>query len=220
MLFEPRMTAIELDHFFICASPGAPEADHLISLGLVEGAPNDHPGQGTANRRFFFTNTMLELVYLRSAEEARSALTARTLLADRCERRHEVSPFGFIVRPVAGTADQPPFEAWEYRPAYLPPPMFMYVADAGLEEPMWVYADFLRARAHSDVAHPCGMRELTGVRLTSPVPPSSSATLTIVSAGILEWQEGAEHLLDLEFDGARLDRHVDLRPHLPLRFRW
>ncbi len=45
---------IELDHFFILTDPGAPQAELLTEIGLVEGTPNDHPGQGTANRRFFF----------------------------------------------------------------------------------------------------------------------------------------------------------------------
>jgi hypothetical protein len=47
---------IKLHHFFIIAEPGAPEADLLSGIGLIEGTRNDHPGQGTANRRFFFMN--------------------------------------------------------------------------------------------------------------------------------------------------------------------
>lgn len=36
---------IELDHVFVCASAGAPEAEELIHFGLYEGLPNVHPGQ-------------------------------------------------------------------------------------------------------------------------------------------------------------------------------
>jgi len=39
-------------------------------MGLTEGTRNDHPGQGTANRRFFFSNTALELLYVSDANEA------------------------------------------------------------------------------------------------------------------------------------------------------
>ncbi len=53
------MTPFELDHILIFTDIGAPAADRLIELGLTEGAPNMHPGQGTANRRFFFHNAML-----------------------------------------------------------------------------------------------------------------------------------------------------------------
>ena len=45
---------MHLDHIFIRARPGAPEAEALKAFGLTEGSPNRHPGQGTANRRFFF----------------------------------------------------------------------------------------------------------------------------------------------------------------------
>ncbi len=63
----------ELDHFFICTDVGAPAAAALMALGFVEGAPNTHPGQGTANRRFFFDNAMLELLWVHDEAEAGSS---------------------------------------------------------------------------------------------------------------------------------------------------
>ena len=62
--------SLRLDHFFILAE--AASADRLIDLGLREGTPNSHPGQGTANRRFFLANAMLEILYIRDAQEARN----------------------------------------------------------------------------------------------------------------------------------------------------
>jgi Glyoxalase-like domain len=53
-----------VDHAFIACSPGAPEAGALLRLGFIEGQGNTHPGQGTANRRFFFENFMLELLWV------------------------------------------------------------------------------------------------------------------------------------------------------------
>jgi len=47
-----------LDHVFILCSPGAPESGALNRLGLTEGSPNTHPGQGTACRRFFFSQRL------------------------------------------------------------------------------------------------------------------------------------------------------------------
>ena len=61
---------MRLDHFFILTEKSAPEAELLTEFGLIEGTSNDHPGQGTANRRFFFSNTTLELLYVRDANEA------------------------------------------------------------------------------------------------------------------------------------------------------
>ncbi|MDJ0592016.1 MAG: hypothetical protein QNJ72_18845 [Pleurocapsa sp. MO_226.B13] len=59
---------IELDHLFICSQVNAPEIDRLLDLGLVEGSSNTHPGQGTANRRIFFANLMLELAWVESPQ--------------------------------------------------------------------------------------------------------------------------------------------------------
>jgi len=47
-----------IDHVFVMCSPGAPEAAALIRAGLTEGSANTHPGQGTANRRFFFRDAV------------------------------------------------------------------------------------------------------------------------------------------------------------------
>ena len=64
--------SVELDHVFICSEVGAPGADRLVAFGLAEGTPNVHPGQGTANRRCFFHDAMLELVWVHDGREARS----------------------------------------------------------------------------------------------------------------------------------------------------
>lgn len=42
----------------------------LKNFGLTEGTSNRHPGQGTANRRFFFKNFFIELLWLENLEEA------------------------------------------------------------------------------------------------------------------------------------------------------
>jgi len=77
----------ELDHVFICVSEGAPESDLLVEFGLSEGARNVHPGQGTSNRRFFFHNAMLELLWVANPDEARSGLTRPTRLWERWDGR-------------------------------------------------------------------------------------------------------------------------------------
>ena len=50
---------LRLHHVFIHTAVGAPAARDLLDAGLVEGSPNTHPGQGTANRRFFFESGFL-----------------------------------------------------------------------------------------------------------------------------------------------------------------
>jgi hypothetical protein len=214
---------IELDHLFLCTVPGAPEAEKLIRFGLHEGPPNQHPGQGTANRRFAFTNAMIELIWMNDAAEAQSQTTRRTMLWERWSGREtKASPFGICLRPTNSHDTEPPFPAWEYRPAYLPDPLVMHIGEAGIEEPMWVYLNFMRRAAREAwfVEHPIGIREMTGLTLTTSVPLRSAASQSVVENGILSTREGENPLLEIEFDNKRRKQTRDFRPHLPLVFQF
>jgi hypothetical protein len=212
---------IELDHLFVCTAPGAPEAEKFAQFGLHEGPPNQHPSQGTANRRFAFVNAMIELLWVSDASEAQSQSARRTLLWERWSgREHNASPFGICLRPSDPQDTGLPFPAWEYRPAYLPDPLVMHIGDVGIEEPMWVYLSFMRRAQREQwfIEHPIGVREITGLTLTTPVPLRSNVSQTIVESGILATRTGATSLLEIEFDGNRRKEQMDFRPHLPFVF--
>jgi Glyoxalase-like domain len=213
---------MELDHLFVCTNPGAPEAEKLVQLGLHEGPPNQHPGQGTANRRFGFANAMIELLWVSNAKEAQSQRAERTLLWERWSNREgRASPFGICLRPVDADDTESPFPGWDYRPPYLPDSLFMHIGEGGLEEPMWVYLNFMRRVHHEQrfTEHPIGIREITGLTLTSPVPLRSPVAQRIVESGVLSARTGATSLLEIEFDSNRRKKHVDFRPHLPFIFQ-
>jgi hypothetical protein len=214
---------IELDHIFVCTEPGAPEAEELVRFGLREGPPSQHPGQGTANRRFSFKNAMLELLWLSNAKEAQSEPTRRTQLWERWSgRKAAASPFGICLRPAQSESGEPPFPAWEYRPAYLPDPLAMFIGEAGVEEPMWIFMGFMR-RAQREkyfIEHPAGIREMTGVALVSPVLLHSAVSKMVLDSGVITTRrEGTESHLEIEFDGGRRKEIVDFRPQLPLIFK-
>jgi hypothetical protein len=212
---------IELDHLFVCTAPGAPEAEKFVQFGLHEGLPNQHPGQGTANRRFAFANAMIELFWVSDASEAQSQSASRTLLWERWSgRAHNASPFGICLRPVDPQDTGLPFPAWEYRPAYLPDPLVMHIGDVGIEEPMWVYLSFMRRAQREQwfIEHPIGIREITGLTLTTPVPLRSNVSQKIIESGILATRTGATSLLEIEFDCNRRKEQMDFRPHLPFVF--
>ena len=125
------------------------------------------------------------------------------------------------MRPVDPQDTEPPFPAWEYRPAYLPDPLVMHIGDMGIEEPMWIYLSFMRRaqREHWFIEHPIGVREITGLTLTTPVPLRSNASRKIVDSGILAARKGSASLLEIEFDGNRRKKQMDFRPHLPFIFQ-
>jgi glyoxalase-like protein len=213
-----------VDHIFICSAPGAPAADRLRQFGLTEGSPNRHPGQGTACRRFFFRNFMLELLWVEDASDARSEQSRRTKLWDRWSAAASgASPFGIILRPEAGSGEPCPFASWEYRPATMPDLVLQIASGTSLEEPMWCYLEGGRppAEARPDrrqpLEHPASVREMTGVRLLCPPLLEGSVTRAMADAKIIAVGTGAEHLLELEFDGGQAA--MDFRPDLPLILR-
>ena len=215
--------SIELDHLFLCTDPGAPAADALVRFGLREGPPNRHPGQGTACRRFSFFNAMLELFWVCDEAEAQSESARPTKLWERWSRRKGgASPFGICLRPADPAKAEPPFPAWRYQPPYLQDPLVMHIAETDIEEPMWVFMGFMRRinREQWFVEHPIGIREITGVTLTTPVALGSAASRAAVEDGVLRVHEGTKHFVEIEFDGNRRGQTEDFRPNLPLIFRF
>ena len=209
--------SFEIDHVFILTAPGAPEAEKLSAIGLMEGSRNVHPSQGTANRRFFFRNVMIELLWVADESEAQSNPLG---LHARWAHRGAKSPFGILLRPQASAPAPPPFDSWEYRPAAMPSLVAHIASGLSLDEPFWGYLPNARRQDTATamcepVDHPAGMKELTAVTPTSPhIDPSS------VTSKLLSWTEGSAHRLDLTFDHGAQNRVADLRPDLLLLLRW
>ena len=222
--------SVEVDHVFVCACVGAPEAQRLIDLRLVEGSRNRHPGQGTANRRFFFANAMLELLWVEHEAEARSeAEPARRLhLWERWSGRDGAAcPFGVCLRPSEGQSDVAPFPSWEYRPAYSPSGMPVANNSTVDGEPLVFYSpvhrrmDSAPADRREPYVHALPIRELTSLRIFTPgAAAPSAAMLASLRSGAFSLQPAARPLLELGFDGERHGARADLRPDLPLILLW
>jgi hypothetical protein len=223
-------TMFELDHLFVCTAEGAPEADRLAALGLTEGSRNVHAGQGTANRRFFFRNAMLELLWVAVPAEAQSQAVRATRLWERWSGRGGAAcPFGFCLRPRERGAEGPPFPSWEYRPPYLPGDSAILVATSAgvLSEPMLFHIAFgarpdaAPAAIRQPLEHRAGFREITSIRWIRPddAPPSPELE-AVIRTGAVSVGSGREHLVEVAFDGGARGRVADLRPHLPLTFHW
>lgn len=216
--------SLEFDHAFICCSPGAPEGDALVRLGLTEGSPNTHPGQGTANRRFFFRNAFLELLWVADPEEARSEPARRTRLWERWSgRTSNACPFGLVFRSKGTGAGAVPFPTWGYRPAYLPPDLSIGFADGvPLHEPELVHVPFLLRPGvprQEPTNHALPVRQVSGVSVGLPgaerlSPPSQAVS----SAGLARYRPAEHPVLELTFH-SKEDLAWDLRPTLPLLLR-
>jgi hypothetical protein len=223
--------AIELDHIFICSSADGVEAAALTTLGLTEGTGNEHPGQGTACRRFFFRNAYLELLWVSDSSEAQSKRSSPMHLWERWKGRGgQTCPFGLGFRPGSDHDTAPPFATWEYQPAYLPNPLSLGVGRNSevLTEPMLIYLPFARRRPDDErqnkrqpLEHTAGFRQICDVELLTPNAHTLSSELQAVRDNrLLRVSEGVEYLLAITFDRQTKGQHTDLRPSLPLVFKW
>lgn len=219
---------LALDHLVLICDPGAPHAQALIDLGLREGSGNVHTGQGTVNRRFFFHNAYLELLWVDDLELSRSEPAFRTRLWERWMRRHEgACPLGIALRP-ADTKDaeeHPPFATWAYHAPYLPQPVSIGIGvNTPLTEPEILYVNFATSPASKDrepIAHPLGVKEITSVRIGLPGGSAQSpGAKAVAAAGLVEFFESADFVADVLFDGTIAQKSADLRPGLPITLRW
>jgi hypothetical protein len=228
----------EFDHLFICTDIGAPEADRLVSLGLVEGRSNTHPGQGTANRCFFFNNAMLEFLWVCAPEEAKSELIRPTHLWERwANRQNGACPFGVCLRSTTNDGDSVAFPNWAYRPPYLPEPLSIAVGtNSGvLTEPMLFQTPFGKRpdRFSTETAqplnHPIGWQEITRVELVIAATARPSPALQAAirqsrryanDTDRVRLRAGREYCVELGFDREIQGNRVDFRPELPLVVNW
>ncbi len=225
---------LELDHIFVFTAIDAPEAEALIELGLAEGSGNVHPGQGTANRRFFFADNFLELLWVHDEQEAQSPIIASTLLWERSRwRQSGYAPFGLCVRPTAELVTQDRDftlpDTWAYKPPYLPAHLQIDVANNGAfpHEPMLFQTPFSRPSKKAEptparpVQHPLGVQNITGVTLHLPAAARYSAAMKVLLE--TEWfsMEPAEKPhLTLELDQGRRQQVKNFAPTLPLTLKW
>lgn len=211
---------IELHHFFVLTEPDAPQADLLLAVGLIEGPANDHPGQGTANRRFFFPNAMLEFCYIRDSEEARKGPGRGLRIVERYES-DQASPFGIVVRPL-GDDPELPFAAWEYQADYLPPGKPFLIGDNAdlLEEPLCVCSPIGIPMMNPPADAINEQLTLTHLEVSVPGERPSATLSTIAASGPITLSTARPHHMELTFNDKHKALRHDFRPDLPLSICW
>lgn len=187
---------LELGHFFILVEPEAKVAKLLLELGLEESYSRVHPSQGTMNRCFKFSNSMMELLWLRDEEEANKGPANGLRFAERLSNEN-TSPFGLIFNRKNKGDLQMPFNGWPYQPDYFPVPNAFHVGSNSekLAEPLCIYVPFM-------------------------APSLSKELLAASQADGLSVECGIEHLLEVTFDQKAKGLNQDLRPSLPLILHW
>ena len=216
---------LELDHVFIFVSEGAPEADGLLKFGFPEGKANVHPGQGTSNRRFFFNNMMLELLWVSNVDEVKSALTKPTMFWERWNGRNKkTSPFGIVLR---SSSEEAPFHGWEYKPVYLPEGLSFLVGNNAelLSEPIFFRMPLGKMPGPGKETQPLqsksGFSQVTSVCVKMPqMSPDSPAVKALGHVDAISFKESDSHVMEIGFDGEKRGESKDFRPGLPLVIKW
>lgn len=219
---------IQLDHLFIFVEKGGEVAEKLVDFGLSEGSRNVHPGQGTANRRFFFYNSFLELVWVENEEEIKSALVAPTRLWERAHHQKTgYTPLGICIREEGKPSVFQ--EALTYRPPYLPQGMHIDVIthEACPALPMLFKVPFgrkpadLPAHERQPLLHHIGLRAITKVTFGIPADNCSSDSVKLLQKeSWFEIRKTDRPMVILEFDRYQKKKEVSFEPLLPLIFRY
>ncbi|MDH5324214.1 MAG: VOC family protein [Gammaproteobacteria bacterium] len=227
---------LELDHFFILVKPGAQVADRLINLGMHEGSPNRHPGQGTANRRFFFPGGgALELLYICDEQEALNG-PGRDLNLVQRSRDPLASPFGIVVRRCDNQYDNHsqalPFAGWSYQPDYFKPPMAFHVGENSplLQEPLCIYLPFKdpdkthaleeKMFSREDLETRDEFNTISHITTTCTAVTFSPVLQQLQTAKGISLECGKTHHMEIRFDDFAQKITRDLRPELPLTLCW
>ncbi|MCG8635594.1 MAG: VOC family protein [Desulfobacterales bacterium] len=213
---------LELDHVFIWVDKGGLEADVLVDAGFTEGEGNVHPGQGTANRRFFFDNLMLELIWVENRDDTLTPPIRPAYFWERWQARGETSsPFGLVFRSPFNSV---PFAATDFSPPYLPEYMsFKIGANAGtLGEPLVFVMPSCLTQGNQAISPdmPEGFNTVTGLRVYLPGPVKKASPLDVINRldGLDIHGSGRGHFMEIEFCGRAMGKKLDFRPVLPLRF--
>jgi len=211
---------IELDHFFILTDQAASLAGQISSIGLTEGTRNSHPGQGTANRRFFLPNSAIELIYVHDVHEALHGRGSRLRFAERISDP-VASPFGLIAKS-ATEIKNAPFPGWQYYPEYFENDRYFHVGDNSdlLEEPLCVCmpTNLSRPDIPSELENP--LWTLTELRISVPVIQPTQSLRTLSKCKGISLRLNEPHRMEIVFNENKEGRTKDMSLKYPVVIHW
>ncbi len=215
---------LELDHVFILVEPEARVADLLIGQGFREGTRNQHPGQGTSNRRFYFANGMLEFIWVRDAKEAVNGSGRDLCFPDRATDP-TASTFGVILLRKDSSGLEPsemPFKGWTYQPSYFAPPKAFHVGanSQNISEPLCIYVPFSVPQSLTNRGEINSSFAITNVCIHTPSADKNEVLNAVNKADRLSIQHGKEHLMEIVLNDRSLGKVTDFRPEIPLIMYW
>ena len=215
---------MEVDHLIIFSNDQGREADELVQFGLLEGSNRIHPGQGTRNRKFYFENFFLEIVWVNSESEITSKLTAPTKLWERSNhKKNGSSPFGLCLQNTDDLDDL--FEdCLQYKPIYLAEGLsFDIITNEESSHLPWTcrlpFAPGIK-KSHEPTDHPNGIRNLTKVVFGIKGGNHQNRLVKFLSKeSKIAFEPYEDHHLTLEFDNKKRER-AETFTSIPLTIKY
>ena len=162
---------MEIDHIFIFTDDNGKVADELVEFGLTEGSGQSHPGQGTTNRKFYFENFFLEIVWVHNENEITSELVRPTGLWQRANyKTNNFSRFGLGIINTEET-DKLFESALKYQPVYFTEGLtFDILKNESRPDLPWMFRMPFKGRQERKIPEPTqhrnGLERLTKARFT------------------------------------------------------
>lgn len=199
---------ITTDHIFIFSKKQGAEADQLANFGWTEGSSRRHVGQGTINRKFYFDNFFLEILWVIEEEEIKNKNTALTTLWQRSQFLHNgYSPFGLCL--VNNEASDDLFHECEaYQPDYFSQGMIIDVLPKGQTPYLpWTFRLPFRTdqkEKKESTIHLNGIQQLTKVTFGIPkIEKENTFMDCFAQSGTINFTAAPVLNLQLEFDQQR-----------------
>lgn len=198
---------MNIDHIFIFTDNNGKIADELIDFGLIEGSNRIHAGQGTTNRKFYFDNFFLEILWVYNEVELKSEQTKPTGLWQRAEfKTNNFSPFGLCI--VNSDDSETLFEkAFKYQPDYFPKGMEIdIIKNENQTDLPWTFRlPFKRQKKHEN--EPIKHRNEISVLTNAIFEYKSIAENTFLdnfkNEDTIQFIKSSRHWLNLIFDNGK-----------------
>lgn len=195
---------MSIDHIFIFTDDKGKIADDLVQFGWTEGSSRIHGGQGTTNRKFYFDNFFLEILWVHNEEEFTSEKTMSMGLWQRAAYKTSgYSPFGLCL---VNTDDTDPIfkDAFPYQPEYFPSGMEIEILKNETHPDLpWIFRlPFKGQKKHQNepTAHKNGTTVLTNAVFEIESESENSFLKYFKNQDQIQFKESPNQWLNLIFD--------------------
>jgi hypothetical protein len=213
--FQNLTNKMDIDHIFIFTGSKGKVADQLVSFGLAEGSSRIHKDQGTTNRKFYFENFFLEILWVHDENEIKSDLVKPTGLWQRANyQTNNFSPFGLCIVNTEETDNL--FEkSLKYQPTYFPSGLSIDIlTNKNQPELPWTFRLPFKEHKKNEVeptVHANGIKRLTKAQFTFKNLYADSFVEKFKNESKIKFAAGSDLKLLLTFDNNAQRRQMEIQ---------